>query len=95
MKVVVDIPEEWVTWIEQGCFGNKVKNSNYELVGQIMNGVVLPRNHGRLIDADSIGYTHSIARSLDDSHNWNELCATKDEIDAIPTIIEAESEVEE
>ena len=44
----------------------------------------------RLIDADKIEYDHCIARSLDDGHNWNELCATKDQIvdmetvDAIP-----------
>lgn len=40
----------------------------------------------RLIDADAIEYTHSIARSLDDGHNWNELCVTKDEIEDMPTI---------
>ena len=46
--------------------------------------------HGRLIDADAIQYTHAIARSLDDGHNWNELCVTQDEIDDAPTVIEAE-----
>ena len=40
----------------------------------------------RLIDADAIEYTHAIARSLDDGHNWNELCVTKDEIEDMPTI---------
>jgi hypothetical protein len=44
----------------------------------------------RLIDADAIEYTHAIARSLDDGHNWNELCVTQDEIDDAPTVIEAE-----
>lgn len=39
----------------------------------------------RYIDADKIEYTHGLARSLDDGHTWNELCATKDEIDDIPT----------
>lgn len=39
----------------------------------------------RLIDADTIEYTHAIARCMDDGHNWNELCVTKDEIDDIPT----------
>ena len=40
----------------------------------------------RLIDADAIEYTHAIARSLEDGHNWNELCVTKDEIEDMPTI---------
>lgn len=40
----------------------------------------------RLIDADTIKYTHAIARSLDDGHNWNELCVTQDEIEDMPTI---------
>ena len=43
----------------------------------------------RLIDADAIVFTHAIARSIDDGHNWNELCVTKDEIDDMPS---AESE---
>lgn len=39
----------------------------------------------RLIDADAIVFTHAIARSIDDGHNWNELCVTKDEIDDMPS----------
>ena len=39
----------------------------------------------RLIDADAIVFTHAIARSIDDGHNWNELCVTKDEIDDLPS----------
>ena len=48
--------------------------------------VEVPEPHGRLIDADAIEYTHAIARSLDDGHNWNELCVTADEIADMPTI---------
>lgn len=39
----------------------------------------------RLIDADAIVFTHAITRSIDDGHNWNELCVTKDEIDDMPS----------
>ena len=39
-----------------------------------------------MIDADAIQYTHAIARSIEDGHNWNELCVTKDDIDAAPTV---------
>lgn len=40
----------------------------------------------RLIDADAIVYTHEVARSLEDGHNWNELCVTQDDIADMPTI---------
>lgn len=40
----------------------------------------------RLIDADAIVFTHAIARSIDDGHNWNELCVTKDEIEDMPSV---------
>lgn len=40
----------------------------------------------RLIDADAIVYTHEVARSLDDRHNWIELCVTQDDIECMPTI---------
>lgn len=40
----------------------------------------------RPIDADAIEYTHAIARSLDDGHNWNEMCVTADEIADMPTL---------
>ena len=53
--------------------------------------IEVPTPHGRLIDADAIQYTHAIARSLDDGHNWNELCVTQDEIEDAPTVIEAEA----
>lgn len=43
----------------------------------------------RYIDADLIVYSHSIARCKD-GHNWNELVATKDEIDDLPTADVAE-----
>ena len=40
----------------------------------------------RLIDADKIEYTHAIARCIEDGHNWNELCVTKDDIEEEPTV---------
>lgn len=48
----------------------------------------------RLIDADKIEYTHEVARSLDDGHNWNELCVTKDEIDDMPTVFQTMNQQE-
>ena len=54
------------------------------------SAIQIPKDHGRLIDADEIWFDHSVARSLDDGHNWDELVATKDGICGVPTILEAE-----
>lgn len=83
MKIVIEIPDQKYKWI--------VDNPQIytdDLCEAIRNGTPLPEHHGRLIDADAIEYTHAIARSLDDGHNWNELCVTKDELYNAPTIIE-------
>ena len=52
MQIVVDIPDEIVESIEKGSFG--VKYNIYDLCGFVMNGTPLPKNHGRLIDADAL-----------------------------------------
>ena len=45
----------------------------------------------RLIDADALEFTHLLVRSLDDGHNWHELCVTKEDIDNAPTIVSDEA----
>lgn len=50
MQVLIDIPSEWITDLENGCFG--AKHNVYDLAGAIMNGIVLPDSHGDLIDRD-------------------------------------------
>jgi hypothetical protein len=87
MQIVIDIPEE--TYNEVCWRGLSLcPRDEANLVKAIRNSTPLPEHHGRLIDADAIKYTHAIARSLDDGHNWNELCVTENEIYDAPTIIE-------
>ena len=52
--------------------------------------VEIPTPHGRLIDANAIVFTYTVARSDDDGHNWLVRAVEQDEIDDMPTIIEAE-----
>lgn len=52
MQIVVDIPDEIIKSIENGSFG--AKYNIYDLCGFIMNSTPLPKNHGRLIDADAL-----------------------------------------
>lgn len=95
MKVVIDIPDEWEKRIESNQRPDSMECA--ELVASVWRGKILPKGHGRLIDADelkeTIGYYIQEA-GWSKKHNESlEWC--KDEfIDAEPTIIEAESEVE-
>lgn len=50
IELVVKIPKEMVQELKDGCFG--LKHTLYDLAGVICNGIVLPKGHGRLIDAD-------------------------------------------
>jgi hypothetical protein len=52
MQVLIDIPSEWITDLENGCFG--AKYNAYDLAGAIMNGIVLQDSHGDLIDRDEL-----------------------------------------
>lgn len=88
MKIVIDIPDD----LYKGIVDDKCGVHEGRIYNIIRSGTPLPKGHGRLIDADAIEYTHAIARSLDDGHNWNELCVTEDEIYDAPTIIEADKE---
>lgn len=88
MRLVIDIPDSIYNRIVEEDLKGIMSNA-------IANGTPLPKGHGRLIDADALVYEHTIARSTDDGHNWNELCVTKDQIDDAPTIIEADKGEEE
>ena len=62
MQVVVTIPDEWKEWLEDGSFIIRCVTA-YDLAGAIMNGTVLPKDHGRLIDADA--FSNSLL------HSWH------------------------
>lgn len=50
MQVVIDIPDEWKTRIECNRRPNSIECG--ELIESIWKGKILPKGHGRLIDAD-------------------------------------------
>lgn len=93
MKIVIDLPEEDYKLIKSYAKGSTNYRISLKLYDAIKKGIPLPEHHGRLIDADAIEYTHTVARCLEDGHNWNELCVTKNDLYDAPTIIEgSESE---
>ena len=56
----------------------------------LANGIVLPKGHGRLIDADAINI-HDVSPA----YGMEVYGVTQDDIEYEPTIIEADKEVEE
>lgn len=52
MKIVIDIPKEMYIALKQGVFG--VKYNMYDLAGCVMNGTLIPKGCGRLIDAEKL-----------------------------------------
>lgn len=90
MKLIIDIPEEEYNecknrfnMIYQEGYLNY--NLNTSLVMYIANGTPLPKEHGRLIDADAL---------FDEVSSWGmndyEPSDFTDEIDRTKTIIEAD-----
>lgn len=67
MKIVIDISDEMVKALEQGTFNTKY--NMYDLVGLIMNGTVLPKGHGDLVDKDRLlDELDKTVKSVDDTN---------------------------
>lgn len=85
MQIVIDIPDDEYAFIKET--GVIKMSSDVRIARAIANGIVLPKGHGRLIDGDNIKYfNNSWTKTQDD---W---CVRKDDIDKMPTIIEADKE---
>ena len=89
MEIVIDIPEEMFQTVKNGNWcGNHI-------IGEaIRNGTPLPKNHGRLIDADTLEEKVEKHREmLKISEYDRELVLHYTNIEMAPTIIEgSESE---
>ena len=88
MKLIIDISEDEYKRIIKG---NWIGNPLAEI---IENGTPLPKGHGRLIDTNTLEYTCE-RDECGMSYGCNECLyhtITEYEIDAAPTIIEADTE---
>ena len=84
--IVIDIPEE----VKRKVYAYGLSlcpSDNEQLIKAIINGIPLPKGHGRLIDADKLKSMYSINRA-----NFNTVVGIQKWIDDAPTIIKAESE---
>lgn len=82
MKIVIDIPKRMYEKICNNTLG-------IEIFEAIKNGTPLPKNHGRLIDADALYDNARLCHTEEDGT----ACVEWREINDAPTIIEgSESE---
>ncbi len=82
-QLVINIPEEYY----MGCKRKMVLDTTVTaLIDAIANGVVLPDNHGRLIDADKL---KKHERDVTDGNcTWLMDVYLPDEIEEAPTVLE-------
>jgi len=89
MRVVIEIPDKVYTYVKRGWEESKFDSVISHVFNGIINGVVLPEHHGRLIDADWVKNTLDIYVI----NEYNGQFIRRSDIDKIPTIIEgSESE---
>lgn len=80
MQIVIEISDKIYEKVKE----HYVNPYEVDEIGQaILDGTILPKHHGRLIDADALNF----------NANYNEPLIHKQDIDFAPTIIEgSESE---
>ena len=84
MKLVIDIPEGIYNTAVKGGFIYSMDDS--KVINAIANGKLLPKGHGRLIDADEIQFEN---REFD---TYGDYSRAFDAIDYAETIVEADKE---
>ena len=100
MKIVIDIDEK--NYMSCQTSGYAKKSIYVDLVYAIRKGTILPKGHGRLIDADElrkvydkrITYLYALNKK-DNPSKESKICATNwcnNTIDELPTIIESDKE---
>ena len=90
IEVVIRIPKDLYEGIE--CRNGELETEYVcdELMKAVDNGTVLPKGHGRLIDADSMKRIDAIQRG-----DFNNIESIRAWIDIMPTVIEADKEAED
>lgn len=88
MQIVIDIPDEIRKSIFDGEYCGIIDKRVFDA---IKHGTPLPKGHGRLIDADWVKNTLDIYAL----NEYNGQFIRRNDIDSIPTIIEADKEAEE
>ena len=101
MQIVIDIPEDVYTRLfDNGIQDNEIAVDDVcEMARAIRIGTPLPKGHGRIKDIDKIEW-YGCTTEFDCPHkdreckNCDRAECSKTQVDAIPTIIEADKEIE-
>lgn len=88
MKLVIDIPDEKYEVIKSVSYYTFPKEMKEWGLEVIRNGTPLPKNHGRLIDADKLKEVYETTEDAE-CCQWT-LYGVTSEIDDAPTIIKAD-----
>lgn len=92
MQIVINIPK-YVYDTIIAC-GGYISDCDNEKVGNaIKNGILLPKGHGRLIDAERIKIVRTPGSAVDENTEII-ICAIKQYINQLSAIIEADTESE-
>ena len=83
VELVIKIPEKIYESVMDGTYCGT-------LYQELKNGTILPKGHGRLIDANRLRSMYSINRA-----NFNTVVGIQKWIDEAPTIIEADRSEED
>ena len=90
MEILIKIPDEDYKFIKDVSYlicGRSCKTIQKNVITAIQNGTVLPKGHGRLIDADKLD-TRERGNNSQRTMWWNIDCIVKD----AETIVEADKE---
>ena len=82
MQIVIDIPYGHYLSIKDGCLKDCIKATTEAIV----NGTILPKGHGRILDEKEILNTEN------HDGGWYDLVDLPDYIAGVPEIVEAEKE---
>ena len=85
METVIKISDTLMEYIVKGR--DLSEEQNYEMACAIVDGTPLPKNHGRLIDADELYGDFIDGTEGYDCNTWNRI-EIGDIIEDAPTIIE-------
>ena len=91
MQIVIDIPEELYKHTQEYESGGFSQENDSKLFMAIKKGTLLPKGHGRLIDADALKKT-DLAPEPWYSPMWG---YSEWEVDDADTVLEADKEIAE
>ena len=90
MQILIDLDEDVYKRLFDNSFYGIAKDDVSKMDIAIRKGTILPKGHGRLIDADELR-TKSIDVNAEFGNEW--WCVDCDDIELAPTVLEADKKI--